>query len=135
MSAGVVVLVCVLAALGVVLGLQAWARSRIAAQRGQHVPALPGPLGEAMRGDVLLFFHSPSCGPCRGMHAHLQPLAASDPRVQIVDVTRDTEAARAFKIMATPTVITVRGGLIEDTRIGAMPPGALDALLATLSPR
>lgn len=132
MSPGVVILLAVLGALGAVLGLQAWVRSRAAALQGKRAPALPGALGEAVRADALLFFHSPSCGPCKRMHAHLAPLAGADPRIHLVDVTRDMDTARAFGIMATPTVIVVQGGLVQDARIGAMPPGAIDALLAAL---
>lgn len=132
MSVGVILLGGVLLGLATLVGLQLWMIRRSMALEGSDAPAVGGPLGDVIAGDALLFFHSPTCGPCRAMEPHVESLAARDPRVQSVDVTRNLEVARAFGIMATPTTLTVKGGKVASIRLGAMPAGALREMAASL---
>jgi thiol-disulfide isomerase/thioredoxin len=60
---------------------------------------------------VLLDFTSPHCPPCREMEPVLAQLAARGHDVRPVDVTRDSDAARQFRVEATPTyIVLVDGG-------------------------
>lgn len=114
------------------IGFQVWMRRRARSLQGQPAPALEGPLGAAVKGDALLFFHSPGCAPCRAMRPHVEALAASDPRVHSLDVQHHMAAARAFSLLGTPTTIAVRQGQVVAVKVGAVPPAGLGALLARL---
>ena len=127
----IIAIVCLFVVVGFVV-LQLWMRSRATALRGSSAPELRGALGEAVRGDALLFFHSPGCAPCRAMHPQVQELAEQDPRVHSVDVMDHPEAAQAFGLMGTPTVIAVRSGQVQEVKVGAMSNAALREMLASL---
>ena len=114
------------------VGLQLWMARRAAALKGSRAPELTGELGTAVRGDAILFFHSPSCGPCRAMHPTVDRFAKTDARVKSVDVTLDGAAAMAFGVMATPTTIVVRDGVVVDSQLGMIPPPAFAAMVASL---
>jgi len=129
MSPGLAILAGIAVVFAGLIAVQGWMKMRLAAQQGQPAPALPGPLGQLVRGDALLFFHSPTCGPCKVMAPHVDRLAATDARVQSIDVSQQLDVARAFAVMATPTVVAVHDGVIIDTRVGMVPPGALRGLL------
>jgi S1-C subfamily serine protease len=59
---------------------------------------------------VLLDFTSPHCPPCREMEPVLAQLTARGHDVRPVDVTRDGDAARQFRVEATPTYIVLVDG-------------------------
>ncbi|MED5370806.1 MAG: thioredoxin family protein [Myxococcota bacterium] len=122
---------CMLA-VGGFIGLQIWMRRRATALQGEPVPDIPGPLGDAVKGDALLFFHSPTCAPCRAMHPVVRELGAGDTRVHSVDVTRNMEAAQAFGLMGTPTVVAIRQGQVQRVQVGAMSASALREMLEEL---
>jgi thioredoxin 1 len=77
----------------------------------------------------LYYFMSPQCGACRAMTPVVQALAANDDHVHVVDVSRDTDLAMRFGILATPTTIRVRNGTVEKVEVGARSPAAIAALL------
>ena len=81
------------------------------------------------RGDRLIYFYSPKCGPCRAMTPIIDRLAEGNPRVFKVDVTQDMETARAFNVRATPTTVLVREGRILDVVLGAKGQAQLERLL------
>ena len=47
-----------------------------------------------------------------------------------VDVTEDPESASRLSILATPSTVVVRDGIVVDVVLGMMPKGALLARLA-----
>ena len=92
--------------------LQWWVGHRGRRAEGQPVPKLSGALGERLAEDVVLWFHSPTCAPCRVMQPEVDALVARGEAVAI-DVTEDFETAKAFGVMATPTTVWVRGGVVR----------------------
>jgi len=111
-----------------VLGIWQWSLGRHArAHIGQPVPELPGALGQATRGDILLWFHSPHCGPCRAMRPKIAELVQSGAAIE-VDVSDNLEIAQAFGVMATPTTIRIRQGHIEQVSTGSLSPRALESM-------
>ena len=88
MSPGLIILTLILVGFGAISGLQFWMQAQASAQKGKSAPSLPGPLGEAVQGDALLFFHSPSCGPCKAMHPRIASMAVDDDRIYSIDVTQ-----------------------------------------------
>lgn len=130
MSPGVSILVGILAVFGLLALLQWMLSRRVRALVGKPAPALPPPFDERARGDVLFWFHSPTCGPCRAMEPYIEQLAARG-AAESVDVMVHPEVAQAFGVMATPTTIHVRSGRVLDVRTGVLGPAVLAAILAT----
>ncbi|MCA9573014.1 MAG: thioredoxin family protein [Myxococcales bacterium] len=129
MNAGIGLLLGCLAVVGFLWGSQL-VMSRLARRNeGQPVPGVDGPMREKLDGDVLVWFHSKSCGPCRAMEPGVRQLAAEG-RAEIVDVHENLPLAQAFGVMATPTTVHVKGGRIEAVRTGMLRPEELRALLA-----
>lgn len=125
MSLGWILLIGTVLGFGGLFGMQWWMMRHARKAEGTPAPQLPGELGEAIRGSVLLWFHSPSCGPCKVMEPHVQALGD---KARIIDVSRDPNAARAFNVMATPTTIRITDGQIERVQLGMVPPDALAAM-------
>ncbi len=101
--------------------------------RGKRLDELDAPaaavLGDCR--DALIYFHSPSCMPCRGMSPGVDAVAAANPgRVFKVDVTDNPAAAVAFRVRATPTLVRVRDGRVDDVYLGAKNQSQVAALLS-----
>jgi thioredoxin 1 len=118
----------ILAVIGLVFGamflFQQWLGRMARAQEGRPAPTL-GPFGEAE--GKLVWFHSPSCGPCRAMH---DDVVALGDRVIEVDVSERPDIAQGYGIMATPTTVRVKEGVIAQVRPGRMRREELEAMLA-----
>jgi len=80
-------------------------------------------------GDRLIYFYSPTCGPCRSMTPIIDQLARDNPRVFKVNVMEDLETARAFNIRATPTTVLVKDERVLDIVLGAKGQKQLESLL------
>lgn len=115
----------------VVAGLQL--RVFIASRRlqGHAAPKLDTLLAPSQRGydRYLVYFFSPRCGPCRRMGPRVDALAARHSNVLKVDVSTDPHLAREFGIMATPTIVLVRGDTIERVLLGETSERRVEALL------
>ena len=125
MSAGLWVLLGSLLMVGVLVGVQWWMGRQARALVGEPVPAS---VADQVPQDGIVWFHSPSCGPCKAMRP--QVAALDDGQAWSVDVSQDLETARAFGVMATPTTVRVRAGRVLEVRTGALGPDALQQLLA-----
>ena len=112
--------------LRIVMVLKARGRQRKA------VPALGGKQGKHVgKGRTARFyFNSPGCGACAAMTPVETGMAKKYKGVFPVDISRDMDTARKFGVMATPTTVLVKKGLIEKVIIGPQPGHALEALIA-----
>ncbi len=100
--------------------------------RGKSLQELDAPaaavLGDCR--DALVYFHSPNCMPCRGMTPAVDEVAADHPgRVFKVDVTENPAAAVAFRVRATPTLVRIKDGRVDDVFLGAKGKSQVVALL------
>ena len=129
--------ICILA--GVVIGfvvvllVSRWLMIRKARmQMGQPAPELTGKLGRAIRkgGRTLFYFYSPRCGACRSMTPLVQRMQKKGQNAFAVDISSDMDTARRFGVMATPTVILVQKGTIEEVRVGPLPEATLKKMVA-----
>ncbi|MDH3252609.1 MAG: thioredoxin family protein [Ignavibacteria bacterium] len=112
-------------------GFQILVITRSRRSRGTRVPGTPGRLGEAVKegGRVMAYFYSPSCRACRAQTPIIEHLRSRHPNVFSVDASASPETARAFGIMATPSVVIVENGVIERAIVGSRPEGALERAL------
>lgn len=113
-------------------------RLRIKAQRvaGQLLPPIDGDLAVALekRGKVLLYFFSPHCGPCRAMTPVIDRLMQTRDNVFKVDLTRDMDMARKFRVMATPTLMLLSRDKIDSVHLGPASEAKIAKLLDTVTP-
>lgn len=125
--------VAVLVVIAVVAAFQVLTVVRAKRMRGRPIDQLP-PAAAALldgRGDVLVYFYSPTCAPCRAMTPAVDAVAADHPRrIVKVDVSTQPDAAVAFGLRATPTLVRVRGGRIDNVYLGAKDRAWIEALLS-----
>lgn len=119
----------VLALVLFVVGLRLFMVLRIKRQEGKPVPELPGKLGRAARGRgrSMFYFYSPQCGPCKAMTPVVKGMRGN---VFAVDITKDMDVARQFGVMATPTTVLVKQGVVQQILVGPQPAPTLQALMA-----
>ncbi len=104
---------------------------RARAMKGQIAPSLEGVIDPARAGDkdLLIYFHSASCGPCRSMSETIDRLRAEGQPIAKVDVSTARDVAQRFKVMATPTLLRIHEGRIDTVRLGAQSERAIRSLL------
>ncbi len=113
------------------IGMQVWMVRRMRKSEGRPAPELPGRIGKRIkRGRTAMFyFFSPSCRACKPMTPVIKDLARTREEVVPVDVSRDLDTARKFGVMATPTIVLVRRGIVEKVLVGPQTEPDLRALL------
>jgi thioredoxin len=77
---------------------------------------------------VLVDFWAPWCGPCRIIAPHLEELNNERDDLRVVKLNTDdnpTTAAR-YNIMAIPTLLLFKQGVVAHTIQGAMPKSRLE---------
>ena len=111
-----------------VVAMQVAVRLRARLLRGKPIPDLPNAWARRLsgRGDTLLYFFSPGCAACRPLTPRFKQMSDRRPSsVFLVNVAEDLGLARAFKVMATPSVIEVADGKVVGYHIGAPPADVL----------
>ena len=77
---------------------------------------------------VLVDFWAEWCGPCKAIAPILDELAGEvDGKVKIakVDVDQNQQIAGQFGIRSIPTLLILKGGVVEEQMVGAMNKAAL----------
>jgi thioredoxin 1 len=114
-----------------VVALQLWAVWSAKRQQGRPAPdvtaLVPPDLVGAPR--LLLYFYGERCGPCRALAPLIDRLARSHPNLVKVDVARHPEAARAFRVLGTPTFVLVEEGCISKVILGPATERALTEMV------
>lgn len=80
---------------------------------------------------VLLDFYADWCGPCRMVSPIVDEIAEerSDIVVGKINVDDEPELAGKFQVSSIPTLVVMRGGVIVNEAMGAMPKPRILALL------
>ena len=72
--------------------------------------------------DFFLYLYSPSCTPCIRLTPLIKDLISKGVKGRMIDVTKNIEIARKLGIMATPSVVIVKDGYIQDVLMGLIKP-------------
>lgn len=90
-------------------------------RRGRRVQSVGGELGAAVNSGarVLAYFYSPSCAVCKTQTPVIEALEKEYENIFKINVGEHFEAARAFGVMGTPTMVVVDQGKIVDMYVGA----------------
>jgi len=123
----IIALCCGVGLLGLSSAMHALMRRRARALQGQPVPPFPGALGRSLTSQerALVYFYCPSCEGSQLLTPKMQEMSLQQPSVFLVDIERDSEAARALGIGATPSVVEVAQGRIVDVHLGEPPASVL----------
>lgn len=118
-------------AAAIVAGLQvgAWlAARRLVGRPAPDLSDLPG-FDAPATGRRVYYFFSPRCLACREMTPRVERLSTEHPEIVKIDILRSREAARRFRVTATPTTVVVENGMIVTALIGPQHDRRLRALL------
>ncbi len=80
---------------------------------------------------VLLDFFAEWCGPCKMIAPTLEEIAAENEHIKVckIDVDKDPDLARQFKVTSIPLLVVMKDGKIVDQALGARPKDAILKLI------
>ena len=103
-----------------IIGLRVYWNLKSKKLKGRELPYMEGPFQRLRKGKGLIYFSSPSCRPCKLVEPIIKKLSREFKNIHVikVDVTKDSEKARTFGILATPSIIITDNGKIVEVLIG-----------------
>ncbi len=70
------------------------------------------------KGKTLIYFYSPSCGPCRIQAPVIEKLKNELKNVISIDISGDFRTARVFGVMGTPSTVIVEDSIVKQVFVG-----------------
>lgn len=66
----------------------------------------------------ILYFYTPTCGACRSQAPIIDKIESDIEFVGKIDLSKNVEVAREFRIMGTPSTALMKGNTVADIFIG-----------------
>ena len=79
---------------------------------------------------AMVYFYGPHCRACKPMTPVVKAMGEKQINVYVVDISERPRLARDFGLIATPTVMLVRNGLISQVRVGTLSQAKLEQMLS-----
>jgi thioredoxin 1 len=79
---------------------------------------------------AMVYFYGPHCRACKPMTPMVRAMGEQRDNVYAVDISEHPRLARDFGLIATPTVMLVRSGLISQVRVGTLSQARLEQMLS-----
>lgn len=70
------------------------------------------------KGKSLIYFYSPSCGPCKVQAPIIDKLKNELKHVVSIDISGDFRIARVFGVMGTPSTMIFENGIVKEMFVG-----------------
>ncbi|AOV17976.1 hypothetical protein BJI67_13720 [Acidihalobacter aeolianus] len=121
----------------VVVGYLAWQWRplwRARRQRGQVAPGLERLFPGRVPDRVALYFWSRHCVMCHGMTPVIEKLRTERDDLVSLDAEQEVELAKSLGVMATPSLVLIRGGRIARIVVGAQSEPRIRRLLDAEDP-
>ena len=115
--------------IGLMLLFQVMAYFQSRKQLGKRAPYTPLTNGIDDSKPAIVYFHSPSCGACKKMTGIISELGVKNRNVVSIDTSQSLDAARAFNVRGTPTVVQLKEGTVTQVLLGAQSKETLEELL------
>lgn len=80
---------------------------------------------------VFLYFMSKRCSNCREMTPLIKEESKTNPNVIMVNISDEREKGIRFGIRGTPTIISIRNGVIDRVKLGALTGNKLSDFLSS----
>lgn len=79
---------------------------------------------------AIVYCYSPNCGPCRNMTPLVDELQQDGEPIVKLDIPQHLELAHELGIKATPTLLLVKQGRVEEVIVGTRTPTQIRQMLA-----
>ena len=100
-------------------------------KKGKTITPFEGEIGKKVSAGkkMLLYFYSPTCGPCKAMTPVVDQLRKENKDVHKINLSRDMSIGRVFGVMGTPATILVENSRIKKYVLGARSESYLRGLI------
>ena len=89
---------------------------------GKHAPRMDDVITDETDIDkpVFLYFMSNTCSNCRVMTPLVEQEEKTNPNVFTINISNDPELGARFGVRGTPTILSIRDGVIDRVKLGAL---------------
>lgn len=100
-------------------------------KKGKKITPFNGEIGKKVSSGkkLLLYFYSPTCGPCKAMTPVIDKMSKENKDVHKINLSRDMTIGRIFGVMGTPATIVVENSKIKKYVLGARSESYLRGLI------
>jgi thioredoxin 1 len=109
-----------------IFGLRLYWRWKAKKLSGKPIPDRPE-YSKLKKGKGVIYFYAPNCRPCQLVEPVVRKLSKELKGVHFVkvDVSQKPELARELGVLATPSMVLVKKGKIEEVLLGPVTEGVL----------
>ncbi len=98
---------------------------------GKPAPSLEQVIGNETNTNKPIFFYfmSMNCSSCKSMTPIIESLGSENPNIITIDIAKFPQTAKDFHVYGTPTLISVKDGLINKVKLGKLGAKKIDQFI------